>query len=667
MTMPLPSALCPLPSALCPLPSPAVAMPSACVRYVLCFAVAACGCTATAQSLQDYAFQDNVRPILQQHCYACHGADDEVEGELDLTALADQKALEKAFETWQRVVELVDAGAMPPDGQQRLTEQQKLQLRQWYQQRFVDSVEAHPGFFRPRRLSAHEYRNSLQSLLGFPLQVAVAQAEQTVAEDSLVMKLLPTDPPGPSGFTNDTSGNPLTTAIWDQYSYLVDNGLQKLFSPVHREQLEAYTGKIEGPWMTSEQATTLLRRFARRAFRREVSDDALAPSLATLNGKRGADLQAALQVEMKAILMSPMFLYRGLGMNIPTDVVHRVDDFELAERLSYFLWADMPDDELLKLASEGRLHEQAVYEAQIERLLAAPKARNLADDFCTQWFSLNEIDQVSNNPPVADALKSQPIDFLYYLFAADRPLVELVDSSATFINLHTAKFYPGDRRQLTQYQRRKGIEVEALPNQQIELQQNRDRGGLLTMPGVLAMNRGPVLRGTWILERVLGEHLGDPPANVGEVPANGRGENRTFRERFEQHRRRQTCAVCHDKIDPLGFALQAYGNDGGRINTSKKGKSNAAPDTSGRLPSGESFEDFQGLKQILVTTQRERVIRNIVRRTMAYALCRKLDRYDRPTVEKIVQEMDENDGSFGDLVHRIANSLPFRKTVKRSK
>src|SRR6056297_3029018 len=194
MTMPLPSALCPLPSALCPLPSPAVAMPSACVRYVLCFAVAACGCTATAQSLQDYAFQDNVRPILQQHCYACHGADDEVEGELDLTALADQKAIEKAFETWQRVVELVDSG------------------------------EAHPGFFRPRRLSAHEYRNSLQSLLGFPLQVAVAQAEQTVAEDSLVMKLLPTDPPGPSGFTNDTSGNPLTTAIWDQYSYLVDNG-----------------------------------------------------------------------------------------------------------------------------------------------------------------------------------------------------------------------------------------------------------------------------------------------------------------------------------------------------------------------------------------------------------------------------------------------------------
>jgi len=658
----------PLPSALCPLPSPAVAMPSACVRYVLCFAVAACGCTATAQSLQDYAFQDNVRPILQQHCYACHGADDEVEGELDLTALADQKAIEKAFETWQRVVELVDAGAMPPDGQQRLTEQQKLQLRQWYQQRFVDSVEAHPGFFRPRRLSAHEYRNSLQSLLGFPLQVAVAQAEQTVAEDSLVMKLLPTDPPGPSGFTNDTSGNPLTTAIWDQYSYLVDNGLQKLFSPVHREQLEAYTGKIEGPWMTSEQATTLLRRFARRAFRREVSDDALAPSLATLNGKRGADLQAALQVEMKAILMSPMFLYRGLGMNIPTDVVHRVDDFELAERLSYFLWADLPDDELLELASEGRLHEQAVYEAQIDRLLAAPKARNLADDFCAQWFSLNEIDQVSNNPPVADALKSQPIDFLYYLFTADRPLAELIDSEVTFINAHTAKFYPQSRRQLQASPRQRGIEVQALPNQRVSLQETADRGGLLTMPGVLAMNRGPVLRGTWLLERVLGERLPEPPADVGQVPGNQRGENLTFRERFEQHRREPTCAVCHDKIDPLGFSLQAYGNDGGVLKSRQQGGRGAGQslDTSGRLLSGESFEDFDGLKQILMTTQRERVIRQIVKQTMAFALARKLEVYDQPEVERIVKQLNENAGTFRGLVHQVANSLPFRETVKRN-
>src|SRR6056297_1547006 len=143
---------------------------------------------------------------------------------------------------------------MHPADQPRLNEAEKERLRAWYQQRFVRSVEAHPGFFRPRRLSAHEYRNTLHSVLRFSLDVAVAKAEQTVTEESLVIKLLPTDPPGPSGFTNDTSGNPLTTVIWNQYSYLADNGLDKLFSLPHRAALESYTGEIEDDWITPTQA-----------------------------------------------------------------------------------------------------------------------------------------------------------------------------------------------------------------------------------------------------------------------------------------------------------------------------------------------------------------------------------------------------------------------------
>ncbi len=567
---------------------------------------------------------------------------------------------------------------MPPADQPQPTAEEKAKLNAWYRQ-LVNSVQPHPGFFRPRRLSAHEYRNTLQSLLGFELDVAVREAEQTVVEKSLVMKLLPTDPPGPSGFKNDTSANPLTTVIWDQYSYLVDNGLERLFSPKHRDVLQAYVGKLDGEHLSAEQAERLLRTMIRRAYRRSVDDEMVNTSLAEIAGTATEQIEQVVRVELKRILMSPPFIYRGLLMKVPRDSQQPVDDYELAERLSYFLWGDMPDEELLQLADQGRLQEEAIYRRQIDRLLAAPKARNLAENMGVEWFSLGEIEKVSNNPPVADALRTQPIDFLNYLFTTGRPLVELIDSDTTFINPHTAKFYPRDRKQLSRYTKQRGIEVEAVANQKIKLEQTPERGGLLTMPGVLAMNKGPVLRGTWILERVLGEHLPDPPANVGQVANNQRGENLTFRQRFEAHRSNATCAVCHDKIDPLGFALQSYTAGGDYIQpkgatpdkATNKNRGKPLPDpqridASGRLPSGESFDDFQGLKQILVTSQKERVIRNIVRRTMSYALCRKLEIYDHPTIEAIVADLDRNNGSFHDLIHQIAGSLPFKATVVKS-
>ncbi len=214
-----------------------------------------------------------------------------------------------------------------------------------------------------------------------------------------------------------------------------------------------------------------------------------------------------------------------------------------------------------------------------------------------------------------------------------------------------------------------------MPNHRIQIRETRGRGGLLTMPGVVAMNKGPVLRGTWMLERILGEHLPDPPANVGQVQPNKRGEKLTFRQRFEQHRSNPTCASCHDKIDPLGFALQAYDAEGSYIFRAgytpgkklKKRKNDnaehAAIDTSGRLPSGEKFANFDELKQLLQTSEKERIVRNIVKRTMTYALARKLEIHDQPVVEEIVRKLHEDDGTWRDLVLEIANSLPFRKTV----
>ena len=239
-----------------------------------------------------------------------------------------------------------------------------------------------------------------------------------------------------------------------------------------------------------------------------------------------------------------------------------VDDFELAERLSYFLWADMPDKELSEVAASGQLSQGDTLRQQTERMLNSPKAFNLAEDWAVQWLLLDDIVEVSTDVPFVVALKSQPIDFINYLIAEDRPILELVDSNVEFINVLTARFYDKDRKQLAPYSRPKGIENEIVPNQKIQLVETAGRGGILTMPGLLAMNRGPIIRGTWILERILGDYLPDPPANVGQVKPNKEGETLSFRQRFEQHRSQATCAICHDKIDPLGFVLESYDANG---------------------------------------------------------------------------------------------------------
>ena len=195
-------------------------------------------------------------------------------------------------------------------------------------------------------------------------------------------------------------------------------------------------------------------------------------------------------------------------------------------------------------------------------MLKSPRARALSEIFALEWLTLDEIEKLSNNPPQMVALKSQPLDFMNYLFTENRPLLEMIDSDVAFANPFTSRFYGNDSKQMKRYVKQRGIEVEIVPNQKIRLVETKERGGILTMPGVLSMNRGPILRGTWVLERILGEELPEPPPNVGNVPGNPKGRELSFRQRFEMHRSKQSCAVCHDRIDPLGFAFEGF-NAGG--------------------------------------------------------------------------------------------------------
>lgn len=622
------------------------------------------------------AFETAILPFLDEYCIDCHGGE-KVKGEVDFTLI--DGPIDANHELWELVADLLEYEEMPPEEEDhRPTTAESQVVLDWYHQRFVENVQARPAPYTARRLSANEYRNTLRSLLGFDLENKVIAAEQTATEPSLVLKLLPTDPPGTSGYVNDTHSAPLSAHVWEQHAYLTDRALNELFSIQRRSELGALVSEPLSIGFSLddfqfEQAETLLRRIVPKALRRPISEEELDQRIAPMRDRSGKDLVAALKDELKALLVSPSFLYRGMLVEGQPGSQQRVGPFELAERLSYFLWEDMPDATLAEAAANGSLQTAQGLTAQMERMLASPKARNLSESFGHQWLLLADIDNAASDVTTRGALRSQALDFLHYLFTENQPVIELIDSDTVFTNYITASYYPKDRAQLEKYKKPKGIERKLVPNQRIQIQNDAERrSGILTTPGILGMNRGPILRGTWMLRRILGEHLGEPPPDVPPIEASAPHEDLTFRERFELHRSDPTCARCHDKIDPLGFALQLYDDSGAyklasNYKAPRRPKEHDTPideiDTSGRFPTGETFKSFDELKAILLGPKRRDVIRNAVEQTLAYALCRKLEAYDRPTVDRITATIDETNGTWRDLFILIAQSLPFQETI----
>lgn len=608
-------------------------------------------------------FEETILPILQASCIKCHGKE-KIKGEVDFSKITTQVDADSQFELWETVTEVIMANEMPPEDNPPLSDEEKKLVLKWYEEQLKTPIEAKPGIYKPRRLSGPEYRNTLRSLFGFDLEVAIAQAQQTVTgEKSLVLKLLPKDPPGESGFINDTNSSPISPVILEQYAFLANAALEKLFAPKQRSELDAMMqAKLPDNWrpneITQDQAQSIIKKFTLRAMRRHTSDVTINNILKPLKDKTGPQLLKALKFEMKAIMLSPKFLYRGLLMEKFPGQQRPVDDYELAERLSYFLWEDRPDETLMDLAMKGDLHNKETLKEQVDRMLKSPKSISLAESFGVQWLGIANLDELIKEPISHHSLRHQPVLFLNHLFTQDRPVIELISSKTTFVNQGVSGFYGQDRARMTRFSKPKGIERTKTPFEEFTLEKATWRGGIITMPGILTMNRGPIQRGTWLLRRILGVRLGEPPADIPPIKPSPRGQNLTFRERFERHRSDASCARCHEKIDPLGFSLDHYDAKGQFLQNK-----DSLPDASGKLPTGESFKNYAELKEILVTSQKEKIVRNSVERTLSYAMCRKLTRHDQPTIDLITKNIVKDNGTWKDLFVEIVNSLPFRETI----
>jgi uncharacterized protein DUF1592/uncharacterized protein DUF1588/uncharacterized protein DUF1585 len=334
--------------------------------------------------------------------------------------------------------------------------------------------------------------------------------------------------------------------------------------------------------------------------------------------------------------------------------VRAVGDFELASRLSYFLWSSMPDEELFRAAQSGTLRRPGVLEAQARRMLRDPKARALVENFGGQWLQLRNLASLKPDPdrfPSFDAglkaaMQQETELFFLGILQEDRSVLDFLDSRYTFLNERLAKHY--------------GIGgVSGGAFRKVELIGGA-RGGVITQASILALSSyptrtSPVIRGKWILENILNAPPPPPPANVPNLNEEAVGSSGSLRKQLEQHRSNATCNSCHGRMDPLGFGLENYDAIGAWRTLDGK----FPIDASGVLPNGKSFQGPAELRRILLD-DKDAFARGLTEKLLTYALGRGLERYDRLTINAISRKLAENGYRFSTLVSEIVNSAPFR-------
>jgi hypothetical protein len=413
--------------------------------------------------------------------------------------------------------------------------------------------------------------------------------------------------------------------------------------------------------LAREIVTDVMGRAYRRPATQSEVDRVLA--LVELADRNGENFNTAIGLGMQAILVSPHFLFRVELDPAPGDPggVRTLNDYELAARLSYFLWSTMPDDELQTLARLGKLRAGDHLEREVRRMLADPKSQALVENFAGQWLQLRNLDTAAPDKghypdfdePLRRAMRRETELFFATIVKEDRSVLDFIDGDFTFVNERLARHY--------------GIaDVKGNEFRRVRLDP-RERGGVLTHASVLTVTSNPtrtspVKRGKWVLENLLGTPPPPPPPNVPELKEEAVGElTGSLRERMEQHRAKPDCAVCHERLDPLGFGLENY--DG--IGAWRTQEGRFAIDASGVLPGGVLFAGPQELRAIL-KARKDEFVRCLAEKLLTYGLGRGVEYSDRGTVDDLARTTEADGYKFSSLILAIVNSEPFQKRRGKS-
>lgn len=431
-----------------------------------------------------------------------------------------------------------------------------------------------------------------------------------------------------------------------------DNNLETRYPESHKQIMFVRPG--DQGLDELQAAQQVIARFASRAFRRPVTNGEMQRLMILYGLAKQDDLnfEASIREVVVGILCSPHFLFKVEEGPVAGEV-YTLSDYELATRLSYFLWSTMPDEQLLEHAWKGTLRENL--DAEVTRMLADPKAAALTENFAGQWLELRKLEVVepdrkkfkSFNPELAADMRTETQRFFRSIIEEDRSVLDLLAADYSFLNERLAKHYGID-----------GIYGEEF--RKVPLQ-DPNRGGILTQASVLTVTSNPtrtspVKRGKWILDNVLGTPPPEPPANVPTLESQKKLTG-SLRQRMKEHRDNAACASCHARMDPIGFALENY-DAIGKWRTKDEG---FEIDASGELPSGTKFDGAGGLKKLLLEERKEDFVHNLITKTMTYALGRGVEYYDECAIQQIQAEMEQHDYRFSTMIHAIVHSQSFQK------
>jgi hypothetical protein len=424
-----------------------------------------------------------------------------------------------------------------------------------------------------------------------------------------------------------------------------------------------FVSRPASPALEDRAARRSLASLTRRAYRRPVTDaDIRGPFELYRKAKVDGGFEAGIEMALSGVLVSPEFLFRieQDPAGIPPSTPYRISDLELASRLSFFLWSSIPDDELLNTAIAGTLHQPAVLEREVRRMLADARSQSLVTNFAAQWLHLRNLDSITPDmrlfPDFDDnlrqAFREETELFFGSVLREDRSVLDLLRANYTFVDERLAKHYGIPHVYGTRFRR-------------LSLDEDSWRGGLLRQGSILtvtsyATRTSPVVRGKFVLDTLLGV---PPPPPLPDVPAlkdNTVNGKLAVRERLLEHRTNAQCAPCHNLMDPLGLSLEKYDAVGRR----RAVEAGVAIDASGGFPDGSRFADVQGLESALLRRP-ELFVGTVAEKLMTYALGRGVEYYDAPAIRSIVRDARAQKFRMSSIILGVVNSQPFQMRKSR--
>jgi hypothetical protein len=654
------------------------------------------------QPLRADDFIKKIQPVLAQHCVTCHGKKAKVKGKVNLLELKRKSDLTDNLSLLEKMVEALDSQEMPPEDEEPLDPKLRSELVAQLQKMLHEAISARNKVAQApmRRMNRFQYSNAVRDL--FDLRVMVYSIpERTMRNHGGYFKpasgLMPkalkvgSRPLGKSQLIEPRLAGvaPFPQDLRAEHGF--DNrGDHLSISPLLMEaflslshsivESPSFNQKNVGIWKhffaappTGSDLSELIRDrlspFLSRAFRRPVSEESLdrfvTHALASI--KAGEDFTATMKKVAAATIASPRFLYlyerSGGG-----DAAEAVDDFELASRLSFFLWGSIPDAPLLELARAGKLQDSDVLGKEVERMLNDGKLKRFCDSFPAQWLQLERMISSAPDPKrhpqfyfgggehkIGMHMMLEPLLVFETILIENRSILELIDAPFSYRSDILKSWYASGQA--------KGRAIPtAIPFTRVEVTDRR-QGGVITNAAVLTMTSGPlrsqpITRGAWLATVIFNDPPPPPPGDVPPLPEDDHDSSKlTIREQLAAHRKRADCAGCHEKIDPLGFALENYGPTGIWRDKSENGRK---VDMSGKLLRQHAFNDVTQFKDAILR-DKARFTRAFAAHLLSFALAREIDTSDAVALKSIASKTKAADYHFRSMIKEVVLSDPFRQ------